>query len=164
MWGWVHCWMPQPRSDCDVDQMPLTGCTGRAWGRCVRSPFALQKPVCAPLDVLQGKQGARRLHCPGAGLVAAAPCVTKLQKLQRLQVLPGSLCPLGLLPPRSCTFRCVGLRRTSCGLFVPCCPLLSQIPGTAQTRMDKGCPLCPLCPLQKKRVAEFCAVLRWAIA
>jgi hypothetical protein len=30
------------------------------------------------------------------------------------------------------------------------------MPGTAQTRMDRGCPLCPRCPLQKKWLAQLC--------
>ena len=90
--------MPQPHSACASDQWPLSGCTGRAWGRCMRSPFALQKRACVPLDLLQGKQGAGRLHLLGAGLVAAAASVTKLHRPRRRQGLPGSLCPLGLSP------------------------------------------------------------------
>ncbi len=52
-----------------------------------------------------------------------------------------------------------GIGRTSSGLFAPYSPPLSQIPGTAQTRMDRDCPLCPLRPLQKKQVAELCSML-----
>jgi hypothetical protein len=42
------------------------------------------------------------------------------------------------------------------GGFVPCVPYGQKVPGTAQTRMDRACPLCPLCPLQKIGLPKAC--------
>ena len=47
------------------------------------------------------------------------------------------------------------LLRTFTERVVPAVPYTRKVPGTAQTRMDRACPLCPLFPLQQKWVAEI---------
>ena len=109
----------------------------------------------------------RRRNCPqcrgpqdgpflrGADRVTAAVLVTKLQKLQRLQVLSGSLCPFGVPPCAVANSGALDFCGLPAGCLSPAVPCFLRYRGPRKPAWIKAVPYVPCVPCRKSGWPNF---------